>query len=332
MDTSPIASVQSWSRRRKNAPPRVRGVKSGLLFLALFASACDGTKTDDASGDPSGDPSNDRIVDVTKDVTFARATQAGIVDRDLDVYVPQQLGVWPVVVVLHGGSASKDFNSIVKFSKLVAEQGVVVFAPSYSPTTPDAVVDNNGRALREILETATCAIRYAGHHAGSHSGDPSRLTVIGQSAGGLFGGLASLLEEEMDTVWDDFEALRGGPSTQMTCVEDQAAVSVTGFVGFNGAHFILKGIDLPQTDPELWSIANAETYIGKNASLILRFIIGKNDPITPNWHVEDVHQFAVDLRASGYDADTTHVFAGHDFNFISPAWDETLEVVLGVVR
>ena len=120
----------------KIAHPKRWGI---VAVLALLAAAC--------STPPDSTPS----LAVTKDVTYAVAISQGLVDRQLDVYSPSEGEGMPVVVLLHGGSGSKDQPPYVEVSRRLAEQGVVVFNASYSPGTPDTMVMNDGRALREVL-------------------------------------------------------------------------------------------------------------------------------------------------------------------------------------
>lgn len=299
-----------------------------LLALVLSLIACDtgATQAEEMDRPPDG-------VRVTNDLTYAVTTADRPGDQALDVYGPIESGDWPVAVVLHGGSGSRKQFQYAEFSRRLAQQGVVVFNISYAaPGAPEPLLLNNGRHFREVLETTVCAIRYARQHADVYGGNPSRLSVIGQSAGGLFGSLASFLGEDMHTTWEAFEATRGTPPDQMTCVADSTDASVQGFVGFNGAYFIFVSLGLPQDDPELWSLANLENYIGKNPSLTARFILGENDNTQPAWHIERINGLVAGLRNAGYNAEAPVVQAAHNFTFDGPGWDETLEVVLDVVR
>ena len=215
---------------------RVHIMTRCLFILTLFMTAC-GSEEMVMPPEPEDEdqPPDSPAVKVTNNITYAIANVQADDDGALDVYAPVQSGDWPVAVLLHGGSGDRKQFQYAEFSRRLAAQGVVVFTPSYSPGTPDLTISNDGRYLREVLETTICAIRYARQHADVYGGNPSHLSVIGQSAGGIFGSLASFLGEEMQNTWEAFEATRGGPPVQMTCVADSAAASVQGFVGFNGA-------------------------------------------------------------------------------------------------
>ena len=251
---------------------------------------------------------------------------------ELDVYAPEGDGRWPMVVILHGGNGSKNDSQIVSLSEHLATQGRVVLTPSYSRITPDLVIAEEGRAYRDTLESTLCAIRFAQHQGSEYGGDIDNLTIVGHSAGGLFGLMAALLGEEMFREWDDFESLRGAPSHQVSCVIEEEAQPVQGFVGYNGAYFILQGSPLPDTDPELWRLTHPTPFVERNSDLKLRFILGSFDETQPDWHKSAVKEMETTFLMAGHDVDLVEVEAGHDLNFDSPAWDMTLEAVLEVVN
>lgn len=123
----------------------------------------------------------------TKDVAYV---DAGAPDFDakrhlLDVYAPRQKSApaRPVVVFIHGGawdSGSKNLYSFI--GRRLAKQGLVAVVVSYrlAPAVQvPAMADDCARALRWVTQ-----------HIAEHGGDPSRIFVMGHSAGG---GLAALL-------------------------------------------------------------------------------------------------------------------------------------------
>ncbi|MDX1479489.1 MAG: alpha/beta hydrolase, partial [Saprospiraceae bacterium] len=266
------------------------------------------------------------------DLVYAQTTD-GVSSLLLDVYYPMAGNGHPVLVLLHGGSGDRKSSDFVEFSSRLAEEDVVVFNVSapYRGQSPQGLVSEQGLGLRSGLEAARCAVRYARQQAGQYGGDGARITIVGQSAGGVFGALTVLGGEEILEKWEAFEAT-GGPADQVQCVEP-IATAVQGFVGFNGAYFVFNSIaGLPEEQPELWDIINLYGYIGNHPTLAVRFLFGNADVQTPGWHIEQSSRFIDSLQAAGYDADTAVVSAGHNFNFQGAGWDKTLEVVLSVVR
>lgn len=95
----------------------------------------------------------------------------------LDVYRPKASGPRPVVLYVHGGAfsmLSKDTHRLM--AMLLASRGYVVFninyrlGPKHRYPCP--------------LEDAAAALAWVHEHAGEHGGDPSRIVLAGESAGG----------------------------------------------------------------------------------------------------------------------------------------------------
>ncbi len=123
----------------------------------------------------------------TKDVAYISPTAAGFdAERHrLDVYAPRRKSVAPrpVVVFIHGGNWNTGSKNIYWFiGRRLAKQGVVAVIINYrlSPVVQvPAMADDCARA-----------VLWATQHIGEYGGDPSRIFVMGHSAGG---GLAALL-------------------------------------------------------------------------------------------------------------------------------------------
>ena len=234
----------------------------------------------------------------------------------------------PVAVLVHGGSGSRKQAQYVDVAERLGRNGNLVFVPSYKPGNPAQVFSPDGIGIRERLETIECAIRFARARAAEYGGDPGRITVIGQSAGGFFGGLIAFLDGSLDSVWEGFEGISVAPPSQMKCVEDTSSASVQGLVGFNGAHFVYETVNLT---PEFKSVVNIESYVGVNPTLVVRFILGSADSQTPAWHVDRVNTFATTLATEGYDAAAITVEAGHSFDTQGTGWSPTLATLLEVI-
>jgi acetyl esterase/lipase len=123
----------------------------------------------------------------TKDIPYKAADAPGFSAEKslLDVYRPNGKAAQPapVVVFIHGGNWNSGSKNIYWFiGRRLAKQGVVAVIPSYrlSPAVqvPDMATD------------CAQAVLWVKNHIAEYGGDPSRIYVMGHSAGG---GLAALL-------------------------------------------------------------------------------------------------------------------------------------------
>ncbi len=266
-------------------------------------------------------------LDVISNVTYAHRLSGPLL---LDVYTSPDGARNPIIVSLHGGSGSKDDEAYVEFSRRLAAEDVVVFNVGYRGASPGGYAANDGLLLREALESVACAVRYARTHAERFGGDPQRVTVVGHSAGGYMGLLATLLGDDLDAEWNRFASSRGGPPQQATCAVEATTTAVSGFVGFNGAYFVFDFVGVPTADPELWRLANPAGYAETHPALVTRFLLGSRDATQPARHLEMVEEFSEARRRAGYDSEVVWVDAEHGYSFDEEPWATTLATILAV--
>jgi acetyl esterase/lipase len=121
---------------------------------------------------------------------------------DLDAYAPANASGAPVVVFFYGGSwesGKRRWYSYV--GKTLADNGIVTFVPDYRKY-PDV-------QFPEFISDAAKAMRWARDHATEFGGDPSRLYVMGHSAGGQIAALIACDGRYLKSVGMDIGELSG---------------------------------------------------------------------------------------------------------------------------
>ena len=95
----------------------------------------------------------------------------------LDVHRPGRIGgTAPVVVFFYGGSWQSGTRQDYRFvAQSLAKQGVLVIVPDYRKS-PQV-------AFPEFIEDAARAVAWTKRHAAEYGGDPSRIFLVGHSAG-----------------------------------------------------------------------------------------------------------------------------------------------------
>ena len=166
-------------------------------------------------------------------------------ERALDVFAPQQPGKWPVVIFLHGGGLNK--GSVKGVSRVIAGRGAVVFAPTWR-SSESTVLDEQSQPVG--YNDAACAVRFARANAADYRGDPSRIVLIGHSAGGAAGATIAL-------AGDDFYG---------DCLVQEGSALPDAFVGLDGAYELPKYTSestIKKTSAEAWAAVNPYTYINR---------------------------------------------------------------------
>lgn len=132
-------------------------------------------------------------VNVTHDVVYAKP---GVKTLKYDVYSPKGADNLPCIVIIHGGGWSMNTEEVMRglSRDLVAEGKYVVFNIDYRwiNNGDGDVVPNT---MANIIEDVYGAIAHIQEHAAQYGGDPTRIAVTGDSAGGhLSSAVANMCE------------------------------------------------------------------------------------------------------------------------------------------
>jgi acetyl esterase len=126
---------------------------------------------------PDAHPARHDLV-LESDVAYVPSPRGAKQDRAhlLDIYIPTRTrGPLPVVMYVHGGAfvmLSKDTHRVMALA--IAKRGYVVFNINY----------RLGHRFPAPFEDACAALHWVAAHAASYGGDPSRIALAGESAGG----------------------------------------------------------------------------------------------------------------------------------------------------
>jgi cation diffusion facilitator CzcD-associated flavoprotein CzcO/acetyl esterase/lipase len=126
-------------------------------------------------------------------VRVVETTYPGPADeRPARIYVPDREGPLPVIVYFHGGGfVAGSIDACARpCANLAHELGAIVVTPSYrlAPEAPfPAATDDTYAALRWTADTIA-----------EHGGDPARIVVMGESAGGQLAAVAAQRARDED--------------------------------------------------------------------------------------------------------------------------------------
>lgn len=122
-----------------------------------------------------------RPVRHTSGIVFA---QPDGVTLALEVYRPSQVGVYPALIVIHGGAwQSGSPSDYANFSRYMAAQGYVVWAIAYRLAPR--------YQFPAQLQDVKTALAFIQRHAAEYETDPTRLALLGRSAGAQLALLAA---------------------------------------------------------------------------------------------------------------------------------------------
>lgn len=121
-------------------------------------------------------------INETQDVVYAKP---GVKTLKYDVYAPEGAENLPCLVIVHGGGWSTNDEDIMRgLARELARSGrYVVFSIDYR-WIGDLDGDEPGNTMADLIGDVFGAIAHIQEHAREYGGDPTRIGVTGDSAGG----------------------------------------------------------------------------------------------------------------------------------------------------
>jgi acetyl esterase len=128
---------------------------------------------------------------VTHDVVFAKP---GVKPLKYDVFAPKGARNLPMIVIVHGGGWTANDEDVMRgLARELTKGGqFVVFSLDYR-WGGKADGDASGNTMANLIEDVFGGIAHIMEHAAQYGGDPARIGVTGDSAGGHLAAAASLM-------------------------------------------------------------------------------------------------------------------------------------------
>lgn len=238
-----------------------------LLAIGLALAACgDGaTQTgrqftmSPSVATETGTASGVSGVDVSYPIDVTYLEDAGGMQQVLSVFAPSgEGGPWPVAVMVHGLG-----GWMAPTASEVADQGVVVFAPTWDmPSIGSAAAARTGANV--VYEQMACAVAFARAEAERYGGDPGNLTLYGHSAGAGIAAIVALSD----------------PPVAEGCVAPSGLVVPDSLVLFEG-DWLVVGMGfwdkLLREDPGVMDSFTPWSYLDEGARMPVH-ILDSDDP------------------------------------------------------
>jgi acetyl esterase len=136
-----------------------------------------------------------RDINVTNNVVFA---QPGVKPLKYDVYSPKGARNLPVIVIIHGGGWNANDEDVMRGLGRELTRGGRFVAVSMDyrwSATSDG--DKSSNTMANLIEDVFGGIAHVVEHAAQYGGDPTRIGVTGDSAGGHLAAVASLMTNKI---------------------------------------------------------------------------------------------------------------------------------------
>lgn len=228
---------------------------------------------------------------------------------NIDVYRPAgSAAKAPVLLYVHGGGWTKgDPGDRSSDMRWFADRGYLVLSVEYTLSSQD-------EHLWDVTQGQIgCSLSWVAKNASKYGGDPGRLSLAGDSAGGTLAINAAYLQAAGDLP----SACGGEPAIVSAVSTIYPAVDLTAVHNDSpdGAQYTRDYIGgSPEKFPERYDAASSSTKVTANAPPTF-ILTGKVDRLVP---IESIESFVDDARAADIETKLVQVpFADHGFDFLS---------------
>lgn len=226
----------------------------------------------------------------------------------MDISAPEGKGPFPCVMIIHGGGWTLHTNTVMEgMARYIANRGYVVFNINYR-VLPDV-------KLEQIVDDAMGALIWVKEHAPEYGGDPARIAVTGDSAGGHL--TAMIVTQAGNPAFKPSYKGNGKTDLSVTCAAP--SYGVFDFVSLSkwGAP-IAKGYigESYKQNPERYKLLSPGLNIKPGLAPQL-IIVGDQDPLRGQ-----NESYVKALQAAG-DPVELWIYKGKGHAFLNNFWDAT---------
>lgn len=243
----------------------------------------------------------------------------------LNVWAPAQAQGLPVVFFIHGGAWMSGGGSLDWYDGTrLAAQGVIVVNVNYRLGALGHLGDAQADALPLPAADLVLALQWVKDHIRAFGGEPDKITLMGQSAGGWYAHLLSVLDSTR--AWIDRLALLSMGTRAPWLPEQQARISERVRSGL-GEDWRKVNVDVLMQQG-LAALDKEPPRLGHAPSAFLPVASADvpEDLLSPDWAAQACHAQAVYLRCA---AQESSVFF-FDVPFHRQATQEQLDQALGL--
>jgi len=182
----------------------------------------------------------------------------------IEIFGPEEIGEYPVVVMLHGGGwFGGSAASMEPLAGHLASHGIVVFNSTYRTTAG---------GYPESFDDVACDVRFALSTAPEYTTARGPLTVVAHSAGAHIGSVVSLAGDLFGSDCPDADQVRVDRFVGLAGPYDPT-IYASVLAGYFGTRL--------EEDREPWEAGSPYSYLRANPDLRMLLIHGDDDDLVP---------------------------------------------------
>jgi acetyl esterase/lipase len=199
----------------------------------------------------------------------------------IEIFGPEDVGEYPVVVMLHGGGwFGGSPPSMEPLAGHLASHGIVVFNSTYR---------TSAGGFPESFDDVACDVRFALSAAPQYTTAHEPLTVVAHSAGAHIGSVVSLAGDLFGSDCPGTDEVRVDRFVGLAGPYDPT-IYATVLAGYFGTRL--------EEDPAPWEAGSPYSYLDDNPELRILLIHGDKDDLVP---IESSELFAEAASDAGLD-------------------------------